>query len=53
LQAIASLERRIADLNAEKQYSRREIDDIEHDITNLKKEIVQLKRKHLNYFYFF
>jgi hypothetical protein len=47
------MERRITDLRNERRFGTRDIDDIESEIKQLQGEVTRLKRKHLNYFYFF
>ena len=50
---IRSLQERIKQLNQERQQGTRDMDDIEMDIREAQKEIIQLQRTHLNWFYYF
>jgi hypothetical protein len=52
-QTIVSLEKRIEVLKNDRKRGIREIDQIDTEIKGLRNEIILLKRKHLNYFYFF
>lgn len=52
-QTIVSLEKRIEVLKNDRRRGVREIDEIDAEIKGLKNEIISLRRKHLNYFYFF
>jgi hypothetical protein len=47
------LEREILDLEKEKLGGRREIDAIEQDIAARRMAITALRRRHINYFYYF
>lgn len=53
LQRISTLEREILDLEREKLGGRREIDSIEQDIAARRTTITDLRRSHINYFYYF
>lgn len=53
LYKIEHLEKEIADLEKEKKLGRKEIDVIDAEIRLKRSEITQLRRKYLNYFYFF
>ena len=53
LQRISTLEREILDLEREKLGGRREIDSIEQDIAARRTTITDLRRRHINYFYYF
>ena len=50
---IRSLQVRINQLKQERQQGMRDMDDIEMDIRAAQKEIIQLQRTHLNWFYYF
>ncbi len=52
-QAIKKIEVQISDLESEKRVGKREIDDIELDIRCKRQEIADIRRKYLNYFYYF
>lgn len=52
-QAIKRIEQQIRGLESEKRLGKREIDDIDHDIRCKRQEISDLRRKYLNYFYYF
>lgn len=53
LQRISALEREILDLEREKLGGRREIDTIEQEIAARRLMITDLRRRHINYFYYF
>lgn len=53
LQAVDSLEARILELKAEKRFGTREIDQIEGEMKDMRNEITRLRRRYLNYFYYF
>lgn len=52
-QKIAELQLYLQQLEEEKVSGTRSIDDIDQDIASAKAEITQLKRKYINWFYFF
>jgi len=47
------MEREIVDLEREKRGGRREIDAIEQEIASKMTAITELRRRHINYFYYF
>ena len=48
------MEGRLRDLDAEKMYGYgREIDQIDKEIIRVKGEIAEIKRRYINFFYFF
>ena len=53
MQSIQKIEKRIAALEQEKFGVGRDIDSLNEEIAAAQNEIVQLKRKYLNFFYYF
>jgi hypothetical protein len=53
LQTIKGLEYQIQSLQRERQMGARDMDAIEKDIRNYQSQITDLRRKHINYFYYF
>ncbi len=53
LEAIQRIEFQIKELENEKRVGKREIDDIELDIHHKRQEIGDIRKKYLNYFYYF
>jgi hypothetical protein len=51
-QQIAALEQRLVNLEAEK-HSGREMDAVESEMTQVRQQIATLRRKFVNYFYYF
>lgn len=50
---ISGLELQIQSLKRERQIGARDMDEIEKDIRRCQDQITDLRRKHINYFYYF
>ena len=53
MQRIEDLERAILTVESDKRMGRREIDAADAEVRQLRKEIAELKRKYINWFYYF